>query len=113
MDSSRLTDLASVIRSKNAGPFITTCDIVFDDSAAYEHVKQSGVLTPAFIANLYKIPEAWIRGIHYYEPVHAIKISFLKETNTGDVFCSDIAGSSQHVPLLSVRIPRRARTVGT
>ena len=30
-----LGDLATLIRSKNAGPFILTFDIMFDDEASY------------------------------------------------------------------------------
>ena len=105
MNTTPLADLASVIRSKNAGPFVTTCDVVFDDAATYEHVVQSGVLTSDLIAGLYRIPESWVRGIYHYPVANAIKISLLKETNTGDVFCSDILGASQHVPLLSIDIP--------
>ena len=36
-----LRELAQVIRSKNAGPFELTFDIIFDRQAAYEEVKKS------------------------------------------------------------------------
>jgi len=41
-----LRELAQVIRSKNAGPFELTFDILFNRKAAYEEVKKSGALTP-------------------------------------------------------------------
>jgi len=40
-----LGDLARLIRSKNAGPFVLTFDIMFDDKADYLRVRDSGVVT--------------------------------------------------------------------
>ena len=37
----RLRDLAKLIRTKNAGPFQLTLDIMFPDSRTYEHVVAS------------------------------------------------------------------------
>ena len=53
-----LGDLASVIRSKNAGPFEVTLDILFDDPETYRRVKASGVLTVPRVARLFRLPEA-------------------------------------------------------
>ena len=36
----RLVDVARVIRSKNAGPFELTFDIMFADADSYERVKR-------------------------------------------------------------------------
>ena len=41
----RLIELARVIRSKNAGPFELTFDIMFADAEIYERVKRSGVIS--------------------------------------------------------------------
>jgi hypothetical protein len=37
----KLKDLATVIRSKNASPFVLTIDIFFDDDEKYNLVKKS------------------------------------------------------------------------
>ena len=50
MSATTLATLAKVIRSKNAGPFELTFDIMFDDVAKYERVKASGVINAARIA---------------------------------------------------------------
>lgn len=97
--------LAVVVRSKNAGPYVTTCDIFFADRATFERARAAQVLTPERVANLYRIPAASVLGVYYYEPGLAIKVSFLKTVDAGDVFCADIAGSAQHVPLLAVEVP--------
>ena len=46
MKSAKLYDLAQVIRSKNSGPFQTTLDVIFDDEALYQQIKNSGQITP-------------------------------------------------------------------
>ena len=46
----RLIELAKVVRSKNAGPFEITFDIMFDDRAKYERVKKAGVINAQAIA---------------------------------------------------------------
>ena len=44
----RLRDVASLVRSKNAGPFELTIDIMFPDTTTYRRVAESGaVLTSA------------------------------------------------------------------
>ena len=48
----KLSDIAKVIRSKNAGPFEITFDIMFDDAASYERVKRWGGIEKHRIAAL-------------------------------------------------------------
>lgn len=52
----QLAELATLIRSKNAGPFVLTFDILFKDEAKYRRVKDSGVLTRELFAKLYQCP---------------------------------------------------------
>lgn len=40
MNQSSLYELASVIRSKNSGPFQITLDVLFDDSELYYKIKE-------------------------------------------------------------------------
>ncbi len=47
-----LADIAILIRSKNAGPFTLTFDIMFADLASYQRVKSAGALNPAAFAAL-------------------------------------------------------------
>jgi hypothetical protein len=101
-ESTTLGRLATVIRSKNAGPFITTCDVMFETLADFERVQAAGVLTPELVAKIYDLPASSILGIYFYAPALAVKISFLKPVDSGNAFSRDIAGSSQHVPLLDV-----------
>ena len=46
-----LRDIAKVIRSKNAGPFEITLDIVFKTEEDFEAVKKSGVITRELVSS--------------------------------------------------------------
>ena len=39
-----IRDIAAVCKSKNAGPFDLTIDVVFDSDEMYERVRATGVL---------------------------------------------------------------------
>ena len=52
----QLAELARLIRSKNAGPFELTFDIMFEDAATYERVKRSGAVSREAIATRYNLP---------------------------------------------------------
>jgi hypothetical protein len=103
--STRLIDLASVIRSKNSGPYELTLDIIFKDRASYERVKTSGAINAELIARLYRVPVADISGIVAFEPAIAIKITFKRPLVSGDVGDTDVYGAQQHAPLLDLVFP--------
>ena len=56
----KLTDIAQVIRSKNAGPRRLTMDIMFGSDADYQRVVQSPALSVENIARLYRVH--WMRS---------------------------------------------------
>ncbi len=101
---SRLGELARLIRSKNAGPFLLTFDIMFDDAATYEAVKRSRALTPAIIARMYGIPEEQVRFVEY-DPGLAFKATIPRPTTSGDPGDTDIYGAQQHAPLVDLEVP--------
>ena len=51
-----LSDLADIIRSKNAGPYRITLDILFSDPERYRLVRDSGAVTRESVAAAYGIP---------------------------------------------------------
>ena len=53
----RIAEIAQVCKSKNAGPFELTIDVVFGSREMYDRVKATGVLNAALIARLYGISE--------------------------------------------------------
>ncbi len=108
-----LGDLASVIRSKNAGPFELTFDILFDDPDTYRRVTASGVLTVPLVARLFRLPEAKVLGVFSYDPALAIKVTVARAVEQGSVAETDTYGAQQHAPLLDIEIPWDEAEAGT
>jgi hypothetical protein len=100
-----IRELASVIRTKNAGPFIMTADIIFDDPQKYERVKQSGIVTKEQIARLYRVPLDDILSIHHFDEGRCIKINIRRPVSSGDIGDTDVMAMQQHAPLLLIEIP--------
>ncbi len=99
----RLSDIAQVIRSKNAGPRRLTLDIMFGSDADYQRVLQSEALSTEAVARLYRVPPEAVTIIPY--PVgRAIKVVMARSIMAGDPGDFDVYGAQQHAPLLSVEI---------
>ena len=105
MASTELTlgALAHEVRSKNAGPFWITFDVVFKNSDDYDRVVESGALSPATIAQRYAIDPAVIR-IFEMPSIRVIKFSFPRPCVAGSFEDRDLHAGQQHVPLLSLPI---------
>ncbi len=101
----RLADLARVVRSKNAGPFEITLDVIFPDRATYDRVKRSGWFTAERVAALYRIDPAEVYDVLFFDPALALKITFARQTDQGGVGERDTYGAQQHAPLLTVELP--------
>lgn len=100
----RIRDLAQVCKSKNAGPFELTIDVVFEDRATFEKVKQTGVLSPALFARLYGVNAADVL-FTVYDAALAFKATLPRLVPAGDIGDTDVYGAQQHAPLLEVEIP--------
>jgi hypothetical protein len=97
----KLADMAKLIRSKNAGPFELTIDIMFEDQASYVKVKNSKRLNPAFISDLYQTKTSDIT-VEYFDAAYAIKISFPRPVVSGSFKDSDVFGGQQYGPLVDL-----------
>jgi hypothetical protein len=100
----RIRDLAQVCKSKNAGPFELTIDVVFDDPTVFEKVKRTGVLSPSLFARLYGVRTEDVL-FTVYDAALAFKATLPRLVPAGDVGDSDVYGAQQHAPLLEVEIP--------
>ena len=100
----KLKDIAKACKSKNAGPFELTLDVVFDERSMYERVRATGVLGPALFARLYNVrPEDVL--FTEYPAGNAFKATIPRLVASGDVGDTDVYGAQQHAPLLDVEIP--------
>jgi hypothetical protein len=100
-----LRDLASTIRSKNAGPDNITFDIIFKERRHYERVRDSGALTRVSVAELYGISESRIVSFNALDAANAIKFTIRRLRPSGSPGESDVFGSQQYAPLFDVKIP--------
>lgn len=103
----RLTDLASVVRSKNAGPFLVTLDILFDNDLSYRRVLESGELTSERLAPLYGFSAADVK-VAPFDAARAIKITLPRRHSSGSPDDSDVYGAQQQAPLYEIVIPEDA-----
>jgi len=105
MKTVALTDVASVIRSKNAGPYELTLDILFTQEKDYLHVKKHDIINSQLISRLYGITHDNIIKIVFFDPAWAVKITLVRTLASGSVGDTDIYGAQQHAPLFTIRIP--------
>lgn len=99
-----LARLAQLIRSKNAGPFELTFDIMFDDDATYERVRRSGAVTREVIAQRYGLEPDAVK-FFFCDHARAIKASIPRPYFQGDPRDSDGHGGQQYAPLMDIEIP--------
>ena len=100
-----LYELAEVLRSKNAGPFLTTIDLLFGDRGTFDRVVASEVLTPDLVAELYGLDATDVK-IVTFDAANAIKITFPRTGPTsGAPGDRDVYGAQQHGPIARVEIP--------
>ncbi|CAK7222019.1 hypothetical protein SBRCBS47491_004725 [Sporothrix bragantina] len=103
-----IADVASVVRSKNAGPFEITLDVIFDDLALYAHVRDSEVLTRDRIRGLYRLArDDDIVALQFFGPALGWKCTYKRPTSQpqGSVGERDTFGAQLHAPLLSIPVP--------
>jgi hypothetical protein len=99
-----IKDVAKVCKSKNAGPFELTIDVVFDTVETFQRVKATKVLGPPLFARLYNIPEEQVLFTPY-DAAFAFKATFPRLVPAGEFGDTDVYGCQQHAPLLDVDLP--------
>ncbi|MFC7684401.1 DUF4387 domain-containing protein [Ureibacillus sp. GCM10028918] len=100
----KLVEKAKILRSKNAGPFEITLDVLFDDKRTYEEVKNAGVITKETIAEIYNLSIADIHHLVYFDQALGIKITFARKVSSGSPGDRDVYGAQQHAPLMNLEL---------
>lgn len=102
-----LETTASVIRSKNAGPFQLTIDVFFEDPLVYQAFKADGYLTREAVADLYSVALDDVLGVYFWDATSAVKVTLRRSASAGSPADNDCYGAQQQAPLLNVpvRIP--------
>jgi len=100
---SELWELTKLIRSKNAGPFQLTFDIMFKDSNSFQRALKSGSFTPEKIARAYGIHPESVK-LFRLDNLSTIKISIPRKVPSGDACDTDIYGGQFHSPLVRMQV---------
>ena len=100
----KLWQVTKLIRSKNAGPFELTFDVIFKDRASYESTRDAKVINAEWFGRTYRLVPEVVSIIHY-DAANAIKITIPRPTISGDIDDTDVFGGQQHGPLVDVEVP--------
>lgn len=95
----KLMDIAMVLRSKNAGAFVLTIDVIFKTQEDYEHTIGGGALQAERIAAAYRVQPSDVLIIPYPQ-VMSVKVTMPRRVGSGDLSDTDVYGAQQHVPLM-------------
>jgi hypothetical protein len=98
-----LGELATQVRSKNAGPFWLTMDIFFADDAALTRASRSPLTDPATIGRMYEVDPAQVK-VFVLADLLAIKISVPRPVVQGSLQDRDMHAGQQYVPLLGLPV---------
>jgi hypothetical protein len=101
MNRTKLTSLAHVIRSKNAGPTQLTIDIFFRDAAAYKQAVASTALSTTAVAKMYLLGAGQVKRFDL-PSILALKFSMPRLCVAGSPGDGDVYGAQQHAPFLEV-----------
>lgn len=99
----QLWEVASLVRSKNAGPFEITIDIICDSLEKLERIKGSRLADPSLYSALYHVPLSQVR-VFVDENARAIKASFPRTASSGSINDTDIDGGQLHSLLVDMTI---------
>ena len=96
-----LRDVASVIRSKNAGPFELTLDVLLKTSEIFEKMRAADIINKKTVAALYNVPEADVISVVWFPNACAVKATIVRPLASGALGERDVYGAQQHAPLMS------------
>jgi len=100
----KLWQVSKLIRSKNAGPFELTFDVIFKDRATYEKVRDAKIINAAWFAKTYRLtPE--VVSIINYDAASAIKVTIPRPVISGDIDDTDVFGGQQYGPMVDLEVP--------
>jgi hypothetical protein len=99
----QLQNIATVIRSKNAGPCLVTFDLMFKDQDDFMKARNAVPHIRSEVARLYGKSENEVRVIDY-APSNAVKITIPRDIISGDPGDRDVYGAQQHSLLLEIEI---------
>jgi hypothetical protein len=99
-----LRNTAKVIRSKNAGPYELTLDVIFPGETEYRACREQGVISRQRIAAIYGLTEDEVNEPIFFDAARAVKVTMRRVIVSGSPGDRDVYGAQQHAPLLEFEI---------
>ena len=103
-----IVDRLKVLRSKNAGPYAVTLDVVFNDAADFEAMRQR--LDAGLVAAAYGVDATDVLSLDFFAELLAAKVSVRRRRPAGHHGDPDCYGMNQEQPL--ARLLRQLDTKG-
>ena len=100
-----ITSLATLVRSKNAGPFVISLDFVFPDRETFARVRDSGAVSRESIAALYGLAPERVSDVIEYPAANALKVNIARDGAAGGFGERDLYGSQQGALLDRLIVP--------
>lgn len=100
----KLENIATVIRSKNSGPYLYTIDIFIDEPDNYKRIKDENLLSLESVAKQLDVSVNKIEGIYFFDPVNGIKITYLRDISSGTYGDLDVYGTQQYIKIIDFDI---------
>jgi hypothetical protein len=99
-----LGELATTLRSKNAGVNQVTFDIIFPDAETYRRVVSSGKVTRETMARLFNVAPDRISDFVNFDAANAIKFTIYRDRPNGSPGDWDVLGCQHYGPLMEFEI---------
>ncbi|MBQ6798509.1 MAG: DUF4387 domain-containing protein [Oscillospiraceae bacterium] len=100
----KMKEIASVIRSKNSGPYELTMDLMFPNDDVFEKVVASNVISRERIAEIYQLKAEEVLSIVIFPKARAIKATIVRPMASGALGERDVYGAQQHAPLMDLEV---------
>ncbi|KAH9948061.1 hypothetical protein B0H21DRAFT_736013 [Amylocystis lapponica] len=101
----KLREIATVLRSKNSGPYELTLDVMLPNAEIFRAVRASGVLTRDVLARAYGVEPSAVIACLFFEQALAFKFTIPRAHSNGGFGETDMHGCQQHIPLGDIDIP--------
>ena len=104
-----LRDIATVIRTKNAGINRLTYDVLFTTVADYQIALRSNVFAPSRILSILPVESDGLVGVYRVDSCSAIKITIDRPIVSASADERDVFGAQQQAELMLMNIPTYAQ----
>ncbi|MGA5507039.1 DUF4387 domain-containing protein [Streptomyces umbrinus] len=99
----KVSDVCRHVRSKVAGPFWVTIDLMFDGQENYDRYSQDSVLSAESIASVYGV-DAKTVSLFPIPTLKVLKISYPRPTPQGGIEERDLHSGQQYAYLLGLEL---------